>query len=276
MVLCQDPDKNCRWICRCDCGREVSVISNSLRSGKSSQCRDCFLNSKRKDLSEQRFGKWTVLKRGEKKGDWVCVCDCGKEKIVQLSQLKYGKGEGCVDCWNDKNAITDLSGNQFSKWTVVKHDMDKPELDFWICICKCGRKKSVYGSHLRLGKSVSCRKCSELKHKGKLNSAIWCRILWGAKKRNLEVDITKEFMYDLFYNKQKEKCALTGLDISLADTVKGHKCGESTASLDRIDSSIGYVEGNVQWVHKYVNRMKWNLDEETFFKFCKLITEYRG
>ena len=38
-----------------------------------------------------------------------------------------------------------------------------------------------------------------------------------------------------------------------------------TASLDRIDSSKGYTEDNIQWVHKDVNQMKMDLPEQRFF-----------
>jgi hypothetical protein len=49
-----------------------------------------------------------------------------------------------------------------------------------------------------------------------------------------------------------------------------------TASLDRIDSKLGYIPGNIQWVHKTINRMKVNLPEEDFVYFCRLITDYRN
>jgi hypothetical protein len=32
--------------------------------------------------------------------------------------------------------------------------------------------------------------------------------------------------------------------------------------MDRIDSNKGYVEGNVQWVYKYVNLMKRDFPQE--------------
>lgn len=48
---------------------------------------------------------------------------------------------------------------------------------------------------------------------------------------------------------------------------------EGTASLDRIDSSRGYVEGNVQWVHKDVNFMKQALSQERFVELCTLVAE---
>jgi len=48
---------------------------------------------------------------------------------------------------------------------------------------------------------------------------------------------------------------------------------ETTASLDRINNDLGYIEGNVQWVHKDVNRMKWAFTQDRFLELCCLITE---
>ena len=47
-----------------------------------------------------------------------------------------------------------------------------------------------------------------------------------------------------------------------------------TASLDRIDSKKGYIEGNIQWVHKDINRMKWAFNEDYFIKLCNNIYQY--
>jgi hypothetical protein len=49
---------------------------------------------------------------------------------------------------------------------------------------------------------------------------------------------------------------------------------KQTASLDRIDSTKGYIKGNIQWVHKDVNKMKWNWNQSNFINWCKLITNY--
>ena len=42
-------------------------------------------------------------------------------------------------------------------------------------------------------------------------------------------------------------------------------------SIDRIDSSVGYVRGNVQLVCDIVNRMKQNLSQEELYKWCNRI-----
>jgi hypothetical protein len=46
-----------------------------------------------------------------------------------------------------------------------------------------------------------------------------------------------------------------------------------TASLDRIDSSKGYEEGNIQWVHKHINFMKRTYSQEYFIDMCKKVAD---
>lgn len=70
-------------------------------------------------------------------------------------------------------------------------------------------------------------------------------------------------------DKQKSLCALTGLPIHIGNTK--HK---TTASLDRIDSNKGYIVGNVQWLHKDINRLKTNFDITRFIELCHLISKH--
>lgn len=281
LVIKRDAGRK-KWICRCNCGEEYSVDSSNLKSGGSTQCKNCSKKDKIKDLSGQKFGKWLVLRRDEKSGGWICCCDCGFEKNVQCSQLRNSNSEGCRNCWIETNKSEDLSNREFNKWTVIGRDFNKSKkLDYWFCKCKCGEEKSIYGSHLRLGKSVSCRKCSEHKHKGRLCYSMFKRIKDRAKKSNLcfelgEKEEAKVFLYKLLHEKQKCCCALTGMPIVLANTLHGSKNGENTASLDRIDSKKGYTKDNVQWVHKMINTMKWDFEQKVFIEFCEAVVRYKN
>lgn len=87
------------------------------------------------------------------------------------------------------------------------------------------------------------------------------------------MDITLNDAYSLLVE-QNHKCALTGVDISFADTSKEHAAGKTTASLDRIDSSKGYIKGNIQWVHKMINIMKWSSSQDEFKLWCRLVVEH--
>lgn len=89
------------WDCQCDCGTKRAVAGSNLRNSTSSNC-GCERERTRYvvDLAGQRFGKWTVLQRGPvgRKGDsaqWICRCDCGKERGVRSTNLRNGISSGC-------------------------------------------------------------------------------------------------------------------------------------------------------------------------------------
>lgn len=50
------------------------------------------------DLTGQKFGRLTVIKRVENKGRnacWLCKCECGNEKIIRGDSLKSGHTMSC-------------------------------------------------------------------------------------------------------------------------------------------------------------------------------------
>ena len=77
-------------------------------------------------------------------------------------------------------------------------------------------------------------------------------------------------MKNLLEIKQNNKCNVTGLPIRLYNSNEKKNLYNS-ASLDRIDSSKGYIEENVQWVCLGVNYMKMNYSNEELLKTIKLI-----
>lgn len=93
------------------------------------------------------------------------------------------------------------------------------------------------------------------------------RIQRRAKVRNREYDLTPEYLNRL-YLKQNKRCAFSGMEIGF-DKESAARERNITASLDRIDSTKGYVKGNVQWVFKDFNKMKQSFDDVTFFQLCK-------
>ena len=90
------------------------------------------------------------------------------------------------------------------------------------------------------------------------------------------VDIVLILIYNGhgIYIAQDMKCALSGIPIVFANSMKLVQSGNTTASIDRKDSNIGYIEDNVQWVHKDINMMKQKMSNSELIKYCKLIVEY--
>jgi hypothetical protein len=84
-------------------------------------------------------------------------------------------------------------------------------------------------------------------------------------------NVTPEYL-KLLMEKQENKCAITNLPIRVYSNKEKNTLYES-ASLDRIDSKIGYIEGNVQWVCLGINYMKLNFSNEELIKTIELIKQ---
>lgn len=171
--------------------------------------------------------------------------------------------------------IKELSNQKFNSWQVLnEYQINKHGKALWLCICDCGIKKHVLGSDLTSGKSKRCHACGTIEaNKEKrlvpLTDTFWGKIRDGAKKRNLDFNLTKEEAYALFLA-QNGKCKFTGLELTFnSSTVKT----DGTASLDRINSKLGYSIDNIQWVHKKINQIKMDLPDNEFVFLCHLIAE---
>lgn len=172
-------------------------------------------------------------------------------------------------------------GKQFGEWTVIGYShTDKVGAIYWDAQCSCGEQHKVRAASLRAGTSTRCMKCRPQSASGADNfrwkdtgcsfsqSFITSKRA-GAKNRGIEWDITNEALQSIL-EQQQFKCAYSGEDIGF----KGSARNKHTASIDRIDSSKGYVNGNVHWVHKDVNRMKSTLTEERFRELCLKIVKF--
>ena len=119
--------------------------------------------------------------------------------------------------------------------------------------CKsCSNKKPENNKHIGWYKNVLRKSFA---HKYKMN----------AELRNINWNVSFEYLADLLIA-QDFKCALTGRELDAMEV-----CNNS--SLDRIDSSIGYIEGNLQWVISEVNMMKQHYTQEDFISICIDVTK---
>lgn len=114
-----------------------------------------------------------------------------------------------------------------------------------------------------------CRPCSNSNpdncvhkgyYKGILRKSFAHKYKAGAETRSINWDVSFEYLADLLIL-QDFKCALTGYSLD----AKGRA---NNASLDRIDSSQGYIEGNLQWVTSKVNMMKQHYTQSEFIEIC--------
>lgn len=171
-----------------------------------------------------------------------------------------------------------LVGQKFGRLTIVRNSGgSRGGSVLWECLCDCGNIIHVSSRHLNRKnnniKSCGClQKESGTNHKdwkgvGEISGAWWTQRITRSDHRRIpvEVSISKEYAWNLFLE-QDRKCALSGLELVIST-----KTNLGTASLDRIDSTKGYIEGNVQWVHKHINFMKNKFSVDYFIDICKLI-----
>lgn len=116
------------------------------------------------DLTNQKFGRLTVVSRAENIGKqvrWNCVCDCGKEFVAYGTNLRRGLTKSCGCYRKDKlkeERLVDIVGEKYGKLTVVGlHHRDEYNRQYyWTCLCECGTEVVVYGGHLKNGHTQSC------------------------------------------------------------------------------------------------------------------------
>lgn len=178
--------------------------------------------------------------------------------------------------------ILNITNQKFGKLTAIRRlENDKWGKTIWECKCECGNISNWLLSNLkskvRYNRPISCGciKAELLHHKlwkgfGEISGDYWSSLKKGAISRNFDFLISIEYAWNLFL-KQERKCALTGDEISLFSRRKKR---EQTASLDRIDSSKGYIEGNLQWIHKKLQQMKMNMPDEDFIFWCTKVATY--
>ena len=105
--------------------------------------------------------------------------------------------------------------------------------------CDCGTIKTVRRSSMKPGQTVSCGcYAKSLRKTGQdPRSPMWSRAKYRAKQKGLDFNITKE-------------------DIIIPDTCPLLGTPMESPSLDRIDSTKGYIKGNVWVISNRANTLK--------------------
>lgn len=178
------------------------------------------------------------------------------------------------------SVIKDLTGSTVGRWSVIcRAPRGSHGRSFFWVECTCGKIKKLEYSFLINGESKGCIKCArqqmlvgKVKKVGEIPVAFWHKFR-SKVKYGREFSVSIEQAWELFL-KQDRKCALSGIPIAFTTEVtfdkKGNKSHwKNTASLDRIDSLRGYTIDNIQWVHKDINFLKQEYQQDYFIDLCK-------
>lgn len=205
-----------------------------------------------------------------------------QREIAEILDCSSGYVSRIIKEFGHSNNIDDkYIGSTFGILTPIKRiGSDKYSHALYLCVCSCGNTAEVLGHSLLSGNTRSCG-CSSRKI-GK-NHGLWSgyegistvyynRVMNGAKKRNIKFDLTIQDMWNKFVE-QNKRCSLSGIKLMFSPTNKTRNL--QTASLDRIDSKIGYYYDNIQWIHKNLNIMKWHISNKDFINWCHEVSKYQ-
>ena len=206
------------------------------------------------DLTGQRFGKLVVKNESGKDRNgnitWLCLCDCGNEKIISGNCLRRGITQSC-GCSKKSSQIIDITGNKYGRLTVNKYvGKTKSRCTLWECKCDCGNIIIAKKSNLISGNTKSCG-CLGVEIRTKHG---------GSKSRIYHVWTS---MKQRCYNpKNKEYNNYGGRGITVCDEwldfknfyewalANGFKenASKGQSTIDRINVNEGYAPNNCRWV----------------------------
>ena len=158
-----DSEGRAKWLCRCECGKEIVVSGKNLRSGNTKSC-GCLKSKQppaRKDLTGKRYGRLVVIGEpqvGSRGTIWKCQCDCGNICYKVSSDLIHGNVQSCGCYKKDLHStMNDLTNQIFGELkTLYSNEVAKDGQRLWMCECSCGKQILVRAGALRSGKTKSC------------------------------------------------------------------------------------------------------------------------
>ncbi len=278
----KDKGGNIKYKCICDCGKTVYILSTNIKKSRN-KCRYCV---KRKYIGEISGSYFNSLKRrADKRKNQpleITQLDIWEKFIEQDRKCAY---TGLELFWKDgsakgiSTASVDRKDSNFgyikSNIQIVHVEINRMKLDYneeyFLYLCE----KIVNFDN----KFYPITNYKSKSRKGKwngyedLSGKYWYDIKARAERLNIEFNIDIKDCWNL-YLQQGGICALSGIPIKFVEPGR-KKQTEKTASLDRIDSTKGYIIGNVQWLHKHVNLMKLNHNQDYFINLCTQVTEHR-
>lgn len=87
-----------------------------------------------------------------------------------------------------------------------------------------------------------------------------------ARKRGAEVSINQDYLMAL-YDQQEGLCALSGVRMTWATG----KTEPTSISMDRIDGSKGYIDGNVRLICMAVNAFRGIMNDQDLLKMARAV-----
>jgi 5-methylcytosine-specific restriction endonuclease McrA len=168
-----------KWICRCDCGKEISIFQGELLLKNRLACsRKCVkvLENFAKNKVGQKCGKFYCkefiqFKNYYHDSIYRFQCFCGKEFVSTWKSTIRKLSCGCIKMLNKQSSILHmhLLNSKFGKLQPLKCFIKNNET-YVLCRCDCGNTKTIRGMHLKNStRSCGCLAKENMYKIGKIN-----------------------------------------------------------------------------------------------------------
>lgn len=112
------------------------------------------------DLTGHKYNSLLVLEESERKGYWLCQCDCGKNKVVYRGSLRSGNSKSCGHCGRKAHNWCGYGEISGSYWSHFKHNAKLKNRiveisieEAWQVFINQNRKCAISGMELSFAKN---------------------------------------------------------------------------------------------------------------------------
>jgi hypothetical protein len=206
------------------------------------------------------------------------ICkDCADNHRKTLKFPRRTSGEKCCTCCHINKPVKDYAS------CPAVHD----GLGSHCKTCRAqqeNRRKSTYNGYIKhiyleIKKRVN-KKNKKVEEKNK--KLVKNGKIPDPNENPLEFVITEQYLHDL-YTKQEGKCAILKVTMTHRHepvplekkSSRSQKNPRHTYNIspDKINSTLGYMPGNIHLVCNVINNMKWDIPIDVFYSMCKLVAE---
>jgi 5-methylcytosine-specific restriction endonuclease McrA len=192
------------------------------------------------------------------------------------------------------NAI-DMTGKTYGSWKILEIGPLKGKIRYWKAVClDCNKQFEVHGPNVRLGLSERCVDCgikvctkqkigktkSKKSTKQLAEHYLMRSMKSSARNREKQWELSKDEFLNLIY----KNCTYCGaLPNTTSNPTKGMSLAKSRDQdcfityngIDRVDSSKGYILGNVVTCCEHCNKAKLDRTSSEFLAWAERLVNYQ-